>query len=404
MKKAHISVKKEKLRLWAMLFFQFSGFFQMMAISVMNLFPLFWLSLGYSERTIGLLNGFGMITAILGPFFFGWIGSHKAPSRIIALCFLLTGLATPLMLLSTHVVAQTFLFGLSQFLKVGFLTLVPVGVLHLLGERAGLDYGRYRRAGSAGFLIAGFAGYLIQQTNPSIAVWLVAGACVLAAIPFLGKIQIPLIHAPEEGWIDLFRDRKTFYFLLGSMLLSTWNAGVWVFLPLRMRELGASPNLIAWTMAECGLIAMLTLTKTGRIVDRIKHPAMIFLLVPVAAGLRLWLMALPQTTPEWFVLIQGMHVLVWVLGEIVQIQFVRHYTKPSLFPRVQAMLQVGTYAGMGAASVVMGLLVEPFGIRDTLTLSALMPLLAIPFLWLALKAVRRENLHESKVTGKLKAH
>lgn len=365
----------------------------MMAISVMNLFPLFWQSLGYSDGAIGILNGVGMVAAILGPFFFGWLGSHRAPAGVVAACFLLTGLAAPLMLLSSHIVVQTLLMGLSQFLKVGFLTLVPVGVLHLLGPRAGLEYGRYRRAGSAGFFLAGAAGILIQASNPAITVWIVAVACLLAALPFLSRVGIPLVHAPQEGWIHLLRDRKTFYFLVGSMLLSTWNAGVWVYLPLRMREMGASPNLIAWTMAECGLIAILSLTLTGRIVDRLRKPALLLLAVPVAAAVRLWLMSLPGSTAEWFLVIQWMHVPVWVLGEVVSIQFVRHYTKPSLFPRVQAMLQVGTYLGMGAASVLMGLFVESLGIRQTLLFSALLPLTALPVLWLSLREVRRELLH-----------
>ncbi len=362
----------------------------MMALSVMNIFPLFWSSLGYSDSSIGILNGVAMVAAILGPLFFGWIGSRKAPARIIAICFVATGVVTPLMLCFNGIGAQTLLFGVSQFLKVGFLTLVPVGVLHLLGPRAGLDYGRYRRVGSAGFLVAGFAGYLVQISNPGIAVWIVGVACVLAALPFLWHIQIPMVHAPDEGWKTLFSDRKTRYFLLGSLLLSTWNAGVWVFLPLRMREMGATPSLISWTMAECGLIAILSLSLTGRIVDRIGRPALLYLAVPVAASLRLLLMASPDSTPQWFLLIQWMHVLVWVLGEIVQIQFVRKYTKPSLFPRIQAMLMMCTYAGMGGASALMGLLVEPFGLRATLALSATLPLLALPFLWLAFKSIGPE--------------
>lgn len=366
-------------------YFQFSGFFQMLAISVMNLFPLFWQSLGYSNGAIGILNGVGMVAAIVGPFFFGWLGSRRAPSKVVAICFLLTGLATPLMLLSSHIVVQTILAGLAQFLKVGFLTLVPVGVLHLLGPRAGLDYGRYRRVGSAGFFVAGAAGLMIQAANPSISVWIVAVACLLAALPFLGKVSIPLIHVPQEGWLDLVRDRRTLFFLVGSTLLSTWNAGVWIYQPLRMHEMGASPNLIAWTLAECGLIAIVSLTATGRAVDRLRNPALLLLVVPVAASIRLWLLSLPDTNPWWFLLIQWMHIPVWVLGEVASIQFVRHYTKPSLFPRVQAMLQVGTYLGMGSASVLMGLVVPQAGMQQTIFLSALLPLTALPVFWLSFR-------------------
>jgi predicted MFS family arabinose efflux permease len=295
------------------------------------------------------------------------------------------------MLVSGNIVVQTVLVGLSQFLKVGFLTLVPVGVLHLLGPRAGLDYGRYRRTGSAGFFVAGAAGLLIQATSTSASVWIFAAACLLAALPFLGKVEIPLVRAPEEGWGNLLRDRRTFYFLLGSMLLSTWNAGVWIYLPLRMREMSASPNLISWTMAECGLIAIVSLTWTGRLVDRLKNPALLLLVVPIAAAVRLSLMALPVENPAWFLLIQWMHVPVWVLGEVASIQFVRHYTKVSLFPRVQAVLQVGTYLGMGGASVLMGLVVRDMGIRDTILLSALLPLTALPVLWLSFRAKQSES-------------
>jgi len=372
--------------------FQFSGFFQMMAISMMNLFPLYWSSLGYSDGAIGILNGLGNITAVLGPLFFAWFASRQAPSRLIAWCFLLSGFSIPLMLWAKPIVLQTAVFGLTQFLKVGYLTLVPVGVLHLLGPRAGLDYGRYRRFGSAGFLVAGLAGMAMQRTSPALVVWLVGGACLLAALPFLGKIEIPRLHVPTEGWIDLFRPRKVRYFLLGSFVLSAWNAGVWVFLPLRMREMGANPNLIAWTMAECGLIAVVSLGLVGRWADHLQKPSLLFLLVPLFAALRLLLMAWPTQHAEWFLAIQWTHVIVWVLGEVVQIQFVRTIVKPSLFPRAQAALQIGTYAGMGIASALMGLLVPHLGLRATIAASALLPLLAWPWLWASHRAPNAETL------------
>jgi len=360
--------------------YQISVFFQMAAISIANLLPLFWEELGMGKGAIGSLNSLGMAISLVGPFFFGWIGSRSDPARLVALCFFGTAVLGPLMLLWTSPLGQGILFGASQFLKVGYLTLVPVGVLHLLGPRAGLDYGRYRRVGSTGFAVAvAGTGFLLARLGNETILWASALCALLAGLPFVNTIRIPTPRATGDSYTSVMRNAKIRWFLFGSLVLGTWQAAPFVFLQLRMKEMGAATGLIGLVLAEGGIVAMLSLTAVGRFADRFAVEKLYYI-PAIAACVRLLLYAAPSQNPYWFIAIQLLHIPVWVLSEVCQVKIIRTFAPPSQFARVQALLQIVNTAGWALAAAVTGWIAEACSLRAAFAWTAWLPLLALPFL------------------------
>jgi MFS family permease len=70
-----------------MAWLRFSAFFQMMALSLANLIPLFWSkSLGFNPEQIGFIIGVANFVAIVAPLFFGSFGGIR-PVFWILICF-----------------------------------------------------------------------------------------------------------------------------------------------------------------------------------------------------------------------------------------------------------------------------------------------------------------------------
>jgi PPP family 3-phenylpropionic acid transporter len=362
--------------------YKFSAFFQMAALSISTLFPLYWREcLGYGEDHIGYLNGIAGFIAISSPLFFGQLGGKRRLEKVIILCFLLSAAFSLGMLSYEHFFFQLLCLALLSFTRTGFTTLVPVGVLSLLSTNAGQGFGDYRRYGSIGFLV-GVVGvaYLTEMASAIYVLWASAICLLIASLPYFRRIKIVLETGHlKPNYHQCFAE-PSFKWLLGAAaIISTWWASSFIYLPLLMKNAGASSSMVGWGISICGIVAMLFLPQVGKWVDG-RSSRRVMLMVPVFATLRVGLYSLPREEALWFIVIQFLHLPTWVVTEVTIMKMVKQLLPESLYSRGQALLQVSQTLGMAFGSMLIATLLGFGDLREVQQWFCLVPLLAYPFI------------------------
>jgi predicted MFS family arabinose efflux permease len=372
--------------------YKFSIFFQMMGISSATLLPIFWSdTLQFDAGKIGWLNTLSTLISLIAPLLFGWISTHWAHHKVIFSCFILTTFSTLALLVLPSFFSQSLGLGLMQFMRIGYLVIVPAGVLTLLGVRAAKEYGYYRRIGSIGFLIGVIGTGWLSDIFGAQVIPLISGvATVIAAIPFLFQIRSNISKEIKVGYAMLWEIKLTRYLIPAFALISSWSAAAFIFLPVRMREMEASGNLIGWTVSMCGILALITLVKAGQLADHF-NPKKLYLLIPIAGALRMYAMSLPEVHAEWFLAIQFLHIPAWVLGEVIQMKLLKEYCPKELFPRAQAAMMVAQSIGIALCSGLIAVMSNRYELKESLAIAAVLPLLALPFVWMMVRAPKLEK-------------
>lgn len=362
--------------------YKFSAVFQMAALSISTLLPLYWREcLGYGEDRIGYLNGIAGFIAISSPLFFGQLGGKLNLEKVILFCFLSSAAITFGMLHFEPFFFQLLCLSLFSFARTGFTTLVPVGVLSLLGPKAGHGFGDYRRFGSIGFLV-GVIGvaYLVELASARLVLWASAFCLLVASLPYFRTIKIILEKGSlEPNYNQCFAVPSFKWLLVAAAIISTWWASSFIYLPLLMKNAGASSSMVGWGISICGIVAMLTLPQVGKWVDG-RSSRRVMLMVPVFASLRVGLYSLPKDEALWFIAIQFLHLPTWVVTEVTIMKMVKQLLSESLYSRGQALLQVAQTLGMALGSLLIACLLGFGDLREVHLWFCLVPLLAYPFI------------------------
>jgi predicted MFS family arabinose efflux permease len=367
-----------------MAWLRFSAFFQMMALSLANLIPLFWSkSLGYNPEQIGFIIGVANFVAIVAPLFFGSFGGIR-PVFWILICFGGMILSAFFMSFFSIYATQLFLFSVFIFLRSGILTLVPLGVMHQIKENPGAEYARYRRIGSIGFLVGSVGiGFAMDKISVNALFWVLASACLFAILPYFLKIKIPAIPPSEHiftRYASVFTHNKLKWFWPATFFINSWSVVVFSFMPLRISELGYSSTFASVVQSLCGVTALLTLSWIGRLVDR-HSMTKLYMLVPIFAFIRIFAMSLPDTHAEWFLLIQLLHIPTWVLGEVIQVNFLKEHAPQELRPESQAIYQVISALSLAVCGAIGGIFAHRLNMPTAFQILAFVPFLAFPFLY-----------------------
>jgi len=227
--------------------FKFSILFQMMAIGLIGLIPVYWREVaGFSQADIGYINAVSFTVAILSPILFGQLGRTVSIQIPIRLAFWSFSLGSLILIWIKTPIAAVLFYSLIRSSMWGFMTLVPAGVLRLLKGQVATQYGQYRRFGSMGFLgdLLGI-GYVSDLVGTEIIFPVMALAALLAGGPFLFKIEIAPNKESSSNYKQLlFRsDFRTFLFF--SIVISISFGISFVYLPIRMHEMHSSPRLSA---------------------------------------------------------------------------------------------------------------------------------------------------------------
>lgn len=380
----NIKAAPVRYQLPEMFYYKLSIFCQMLSFGIAGLVPVYWTEvLHFSAETVAYINGFAMIIPLIAPVVFGTIGSFIHPSRPVVACYCIYSAACIGMYAFHEVFFQAGFYSLLQFARWGFFTLVPVGVLHALGPRAGQEYGTYRRVGSIGFIIGLLlAGYVADSVGLSVMLIIMAVAGIIAAVPFMSRISIPLIPQSGAGYRRLLVRPGPRYFLLGALCINSMFAFSFIFLPIRMKQMGASDFYVSFILAMCGMLALVSLRSVGTLVDRYS-PFKLLLLVPVFCFLRTFLTGLPEQSLFWFGLIQLLHIPTWVLGDVLIITYLKRYCDPGSFPRMQALANIANTGGMLLGSWLVGILLDTglCTLQTSFFYVSLVPLSGLYFFW-----------------------
>jgi PPP family 3-phenylpropionic acid transporter len=356
---------------------KFSIFFQLAAVSSAVFLPVYWKQyLQLDDPAVGHIAAWSTALAVLSPLMMAIASERFAIERCIRFCFMGFSLAAALLLLLHDLWAQTLLMGVLEFSKWGFFTLVPVVVLRSIKGDIGSTYGRYRRFGSIGFLLASLVvGLLSRSFTAALIPLVVAGCGAIASVPFW-KIEesSPLTHGGVR-YIQLFRNSKTLPLCLVVFAITSFYPLHMTYLPLRIQQLGGTSTDISVFVCIWGFSATIGLPIMGRFCDQLR-PHWPFYIVSIAAALRVGLYAVPTESISSFYAIELLHFVTWVLFDTALARYLRLEFSAHELAKIQALTAISTAVGIATGSASAALVMSHYSLRTAFIVCSLFPLLA----------------------------
>lgn len=271
---------------------------------------LYYRDLGFSGLQIGLLTALPPLgMALLGPFW-GALADSLAIHRLV----LRLGLA----LAAIFALAASRVSGFPALLPlVAALSLALVPVAPLLdsygvtvSERLRRPYGGLRVWGSAGFMLATLVAGRLMGERASSLVFGAYAACL--ALTLVSVVTIPALAQRQPrsllgGLGDLRRNRPLMLLLLVAYLLSSGGAIMYIFLGIRMEELGGSANLVGVAFALSAVSELPVVAFGGWLLGRFGAVRLIGIALCVYV-VRFTAFS-TVTEPEWMLPVQLLHGL-----------------------------------------------------------------------------------------------
>lgn len=356
--------------------FKMSMFFQMACIGSGVLLPIYWRELGFSNVEIGFLGAISFIFGLFAPPIFGHFASKFPPDKLILASFLVVAMSGLAHAMFPSLLAQNVSQAFYQFARWGFLTLVPVGVLQMLGKKTGAEYAKYRAWGSIGFILGTTAlGFLAESFGARVICFTIMITAFFASLPYLRMIRITCYPEDRVPFRSIYRDSKLSLFLCLNFCGALYFPHAFIYLTLLVKDLGATTAQVSILIALNGVIAFACFPLIGRLVDRF-------------TGLNLFLVALAMGSVRIlcygvtdalyiFPFIQLFHVGSWVLFDTLVIRFLKTNCSPGQYPKAQALTQMTNTLAMSTGSGLMAFLLIYFDLQTTYILTAWLPLLGI---------------------------
>lgn len=183
-------------------------------------------------------------------------------------------------------------------------------VLALEAPGGARGYGRVRRFGSIGFLLAAVATSSLVPIDHRFAVpLLVALACAAAFVAALGlpARATPLPRPERAGVVAFLRQPGIGWFLLASVLLHLAHAAYDVTFSLHLRDVALPDRWLGPAWALGVLAEVLLFSRSGRITDAIGAEGL--LTVGAIGGAARWLVIALVRDPMLLVALQPLHAL-----------------------------------------------------------------------------------------------
>ncbi len=287
--------------------------------SLMPYLAIYFASRGLSGLEIGMLTSILPLVTMLGAPFWTEIADATGRHRTVLVSVIAVVLAAAFALsLATHIVPLALLTALLAFHLAPSMPLLDHAVLEALGDRAHA-YGRQRVWGAVGWAVAApaagwatstfglpWAFYLFLAIMPWVAV-------VAARVPFAASVGTRRIGG---GLSLVLRDSRWIPFLLTGFAGGVGLAVVSYFLPLHLRDLGASYTLIGVAVAIPAISEIPFMVLGGLLLASVGPRRMLIVAVAMMA-LRLLLSGL-ITEPVALALVQVLHGpsfgVLWIAG------------------------------------------------------------------------------------------
>lgn len=334
---------------------------------------------GLSPAEIGLVTATPLFLRLaVGPvaaFLADRSGDRRSAIVVAAGC----GLAAVLALSQSQALLAILLF--TAIFLVGSQTTGPIGeAIALSGVREhGVDYGRMRLWGSLSFIVVTFlGGAAVEHLGASSVIWMLAtgmgallvAACVLPAPrqagPQLGSFRrLTLGHVAEVA-----ASRPFLLFLCAVGMVQASHSVLYVFGVLHWQAQGLSSTTIG-VLWSVGVVAEVMLFGVAdRFVGRV-GPMGYIVAGGVAAVLRWGAMALDPPVVVLFPL-QVLHALSFAATHFGAMHFIHRAVPQEQAGTAQSLVAAVTGGfGMGAATLLAGVLYEPFGGLSYLAMAAI---------------------------------
>ncbi len=348
--------------------------------------PLYLKDLGFVPHQIGELMAVVLLTKIMAPYIWAWVGDHtRRRLRIIRIATFLAFASFALSLFGSGYYWLALALFLFSFFWNASLPQLEVVTIDSLKYRSH-HYSRIRLWGSIGFIVLSVAAApLIAVWGSRLVPWLIL--LVLAAL-WLASMSLSdsRVRAAPPGMAGLWQalDRRIVALLAVCFLMQLTHGPYYAFFTIFMEEHGYSRGLIGQFWAVGVVAEVFVLWFVGR-------------LLPGAGAVWLLLLAIVATSLRWLLLAsfpehigvvlfsQSLHAITFGIYHAAMIYLVSHLFPAGLEGRGQALyasLSFGVGGGLG--TWLAGVLWEPLSGSGLFLLSAavaLAPVLLLPLLF-----------------------
>lgn len=271
---------------------------------------LYYRDLGFSGLQIGALTALPSLgMALFGPFW-GAVSDSLAIHRLVLRVALVLG--TLLAFAASRVSEFGSLFPLMVVLAFAVVPAAPLldsyGVT--ISERLGQSYGRLRVWGSLGFMVSVLVvGRLMGERVSSLVLGAYAACLGLTLLSVVGIPSLTERHPRSllGGLKAVAHNRPLLLLLLVSYLLSSGAAIMYIFLGIRLREIGGSANIVGVAFALSAVSELPVVAFGGWLLDRLGAPRLIGLALCVYIVRFAAFSTISE--PEWMLPVQLLHGL-----------------------------------------------------------------------------------------------
>lgn len=238
-----------------MLFFIYMSFFGGVGF-YMTFINVYYSTAGMSGTQIGLIAMAAGLAGFGGGSLSGYLSDRTGQARIILAVSAVGSAVVALLTILVHSFSGFLI--LACFFAVfntAMFTLTDSVTLAILAER-GADYGRYRLGGSIGFILtSASSGFIFQKTGlvwmfPAFAFTMLVFTVLAMRLP-----RLPVREASKSANAIGGMMRNPTWMIFASSVFLIWlaSSGVFSFIAVTMKSLGASDSLIGLSSAASAL-------------------------------------------------------------------------------------------------------------------------------------------------------
>ena len=343
-----------------------------------------------SGKQAGLLMAmFPMIRMIGAPAWSVLADAIQRHRAVLMLTICLTLAGTYGLSKATTFTAFLVLIPVFAFVSSPMIPLIDNTVMQALGDERG-HYGRIRLFGTISWGITSpIIGLLIDLHGLS---WSFFAFFLLIGMLFMVSCRLPIQPMHVEGGMwhgvrRLMRDRRWYIFLSVMFVAGLALAQIHVFLFLYLERLGASRQLMGWSMSVATACELPVYFFGARLIARLGARGLIEIAL-LALGVRLLAMGF-ITDPLWVLPIQSLHALTFAMAWLAGVSRAHALAPHGLGATAQGLL-TGVYFGLGhgLGALLGGLMLDFFTISQLYRFTGCAVLIA----FLAYAAVPRSLL------------
>lgn len=322
----------------------------------------YYQSLGLSGTQIGLIGTLGPLAGILGLTSFGMLNDRTGRTRLL-LMLAIAGSAASALLLAT---APTFVWivpvaCLLAALVNPIVPLLDTTTLCLLG-RDSARYGSHRVWGSLGFILStATVGALLERWGMRSMFYLYVAVLIVLLVTAtrLPRTAVRVGPFSLRGVGRMLRQPAWLVFLLSVFFLGLAFSGMFTFLSVTMRTMGASPSLIgiAWMMSAVSEMPVMVL---GAALLRRLGASRLLALAFVFYAVRLVAYAV-MPSPVWVIAINTFFGSAYGLYWISAVSYVNNLAPEGLRTTSQSLLTSTTSLSTVVGALLSGSLFDRIG-------------------------------------------